>query len=239
MPEMRTSFHPEFDPLVSEFHESFKKELNDQLFLKGNATGIKSFEKQGFFFLVGLIPLELEQRDNRMYAKIYFGMQPSFTFDSWIYWQAKDSSSKVPIAELHKTEVSSDTIDFHWDVDRFPLETVSMCLKPAKKTKTPKNKLAFDVAYYHTALPDIELNFKAPADQLQSIGSRIHQSILKFNEELPIDKKFQAFSEPVLEEDQVQFILDIGLANSIRTVNQLLSAISNSVGEEITLVEVK
>ena len=229
------------DQTVAEFSDSFKQELNDQLFLKGGETGIKGFERHQFFLLIGLEPIQMTESDGKMHACIRFGVPPSYTFYAWINWTSKGASSG-PLAELHKTEVSKESIDFNWDLERFPIQEVTQLIKPSKRSKSPKNGLKFDVDYYYTAIPDIEVVIHAEGRNLERIAEAVYESTVAFNNELfnsNPEKNFQMIGEPRLEDGKITLIMDIGLKNTMRTINHLFKRYSEDIGDQISKIELR
>jgi len=110
-----------FDEFASDFHPSFQKELNRQLFEKGsNGTGIKEFEKHNLQLIVGMKDLELHVEDNKVFAKIEFITPTSFSFPVNIFWTAEAS---VDLLEIHKHDISKISVAINWG-DNFPLDKI-------------------------------------------------------------------------------------------------------------------
>ena len=138
--------------VVKERLSSFKKELSEQLWSKGDKTGIKQFQKHNFQLMVGMKPMNIRKLEDRVIATIELITPTSWSLPTTISWKTKQGN----MALAHKSEVSSESIEFNWETD-FPIEKVEAHISPYKKSKAEKNGFGFNAEYYYLLIPDVEL----------------------------------------------------------------------------------
>ena len=145
-----------WDEYAGDFHESFMKKLSVQLETKiDKVVGIKNVEKYGFQLIVGMVPLEIEIKGNRVFATIELITPHSFSYKVRIFWESNEIE-KIEI--VHQLDVLNKNIEFEW-ADGFPIEDVVTFCKPVRIKKKEKSGFEFDVEYFHFMLPDVMLYF--------------------------------------------------------------------------------
>lgn len=229
-----------FDEYAGNFHHTFREKLANQLFEKGSVeTGIPGFEQYNFQLLVGQDYLEPEELDGYMFVNVSFITPASYSLPVWIYWGAEGKD----ITTLHTKNVSRINVEFHWG-GNFPLEEVLTNLKPYKKEKKEKTGLCFDVEYYHNAFPDIILEFvfaKPPGkNQIDEIDDIIIDLAHKWNDKAR-SKMIEYIGFLMKKERNVyEVVADLGVSNSIKTVDSLLKELSARVKPKvISTIKVK
>lgn len=221
------------------FHESFKKELGIQLLEKGDETGIKNFKKYEFQIGLGLIPLDLKIKDNRVYGKIDFITPTSFGFPVTITWKLKNN--RIPLEQIHQSQIKPEEIDFSWTTD-FPLEKIQEHLLPYRKTKKTKNGFGFDVEYFHNLFPDIELEIVIKNKLSRSTIKQLNEALSEFWEKWNNQKKgkeIELISEITTENNQLKIIFDFGLNNTNRILKNVLDVINLNCDNNIEIIRIK
>jgi hypothetical protein len=215
-----------FDEYAGNFHPTFREKLAIQLFEKGSVeTGIPGFEKYNFFLLVGQEYLEPKEFDGCMFVTVSFITPSSCSIPVRIYWGAKGKD----INTLHTKNVSRINVEFHWG-GNFPLEEVLPHIKPYKKEKKEKTGLYFDIEYYHSAFPDLFLEFvfaKPPVKkQIDEIDDILIDLVHKWNDK-PRSLKIENIGNLIKKERTVYEVMaDFGANTSIKAVGSLLKELS-------------
>jgi len=228
-----------FDEFAGGLNPTFKKELSSQLLAKGDLTGIKNFKKYNFQLIVGAKPLDIKTNKNKAFATIEFITPTSWSFPTRISWSAKKENISIEL--LHTKKVNKDLIDFNWEKD-FPLQEVKKHLSPYKKTKGEKNSLGFDVEYFYILIPDIELEIYTEKELTSEVKEKISnylQSILTNWNRSKKEKEIEFISDITTEDNHYLITMDIGLNNSIKTVNFFLQKLSDKFEKEIIKIKVK
>lgn len=218
-----------YDEYAGNFHPTFREKLAIQLFEKGSVeTGITGFEKYNFFLLVGQEYLEPEESDGYMFVTVCFITPSSCSIPVRIYWGAEGKD----ITTLHTKNVSRINVEFHW-AGNFPLEEVLPHIKPYKKEKKAKTGLHFDLENYHSAFPDLFLEFsfaKPPVKkQIDEIDDILIDLVHKWNDN-PRSKKIENIGNLIKKEHTVyEVTADFGANTSIKAVGSLLKELSARV----------
>ncbi len=224
-----------FDEFAGDLHPTFQKELSRQLFDKGTTgTGIKQFDEYNFQLIVGMTDLSKKLVDNKVFAKIDFITPTSFTFPVDIYWYFDNFTD---LLELHKQDITNLNVIFSW-ADNFPLQQILPHIRPYRVDKKTKTSLAFDIEYYYYLLPDISLDFhfsKAlDKDEAKSLDTFLSTFNLEWNDKNK-GKEIRFISNMTeIENNVYQVVTDIGLANSIKTITELLKSYSDNFGHLLT-----
>lgn len=218
-----------FDEFASDFHPTFQKQLAQQLFRKGsNGTGIKKFEKYDFQLIVGMHDLDIKLVDNKVVAKIEFITPTSFSFPVYISWY---SDNYKDILELHKQDIANINVVFDWE-DNFPLQQILPHIRPYRVDKRNKTNLNFDVEYFYYLLPDLSLEFHFSKaldnNEIKSLDNFISNFHLEWNLKNK-GKEIEFIGNLAKIENNVyQVVTDIGLANNIKTITNLLKSYSDN-----------
>lgn len=226
-----------FDEFGGELHPTFKKELSEQLWSKGDRTGIKQFQKHNFQLIVGMKPMNIKKLEDRVIATIEFITPSSWSLPTTISWQTK----QIDMELAHKSEVSSELIEFNWEND-FPIDKVEAHISPYKKSKAEKNGFGFHAEYYYLLIPDVELVVYFKNEPTTDTIDLINNSLQEFNRTWNQSKKgkeIEFISNLTRNESHYSIVMDIGLKNSIRTVNELLKLIGNKHSDLIEKVKIK
>lgn len=226
-----------FDEFADELHPTFKKELSEQLLTKGDTTGIKQFQKYNFQLIVGMKPMNIKKLEDRVIATIEFITPTSWSLPTTISWKTK----KIAMELAHKSEVSSHSIEFNWESD-FPIDKVLAHISPYKKSKAEKNGFGFDAEYYYLLLPDVELEVFFKDEACNEIINSINDSLKEFNQAWNQNKKgkeIEFISNLTRNESCYSIIMDIGLKNTIRTVNELLKLMGDKHSDLIERIKIK
>lgn len=215
-----------FEAFAGDFHSSFKEAMSEQLFAKGEQTGLKQFSKLNVQLMVGMNPLEMRVEGQKVIALVNFITPNSFTYETRVSWSSNDSTINPETLHLHQVE--AETIDFNWEPG-FPLEAVNHHITPNRKTKSPKNGLRFDVHYYYTSIPDVALELYPKRAVNQAHQLLLQQAMQAFwtqwNDAHP-GKELQFVSEISMQEDHYLLVLDLGLKSTMWTVGEVLKTIS-------------
>jgi len=220
-----------FDEFAGDLHPTFQKELSRQLFEKGaTGTGIKQFDKYNFQLIVGMKDLNKKLVDNKVLAKIEFITPTSFSFPVDICWY---SDTSTDLLELHKQDITNLNVVFSWG-DNFPLQQILPHIRPYRVDKKAKTKLNFDIEYFYYLLPDISLEFhyskSLDKDEIKSLDTFLLAFNTDWNEKNK-GKEIQFISNTTeIGNNVYQVVTDIGLANSIKTITDLLKSYSDNLG---------
>ncbi len=220
-----------FDEFAGDMHPTFRKELSRQLFDKGSTgTGIRQFEKYDFQLMVGMKDLNKKLIDNKVFAKIDFIAPTSFSFPVNIYWYSDNFTN---LLELHKQDITNLNVVFGW-TDNFPLQQILPHIRPFRIDKKGTTNLNFDVEYFYYLLPDISLEFhfsKAlDKDEVKRLDTFLSSFKLDWDEKNK-GKEIQFISNMTeIGNNVYQAITDIGSANSIKTITNLLKSYSDNFG---------
>jgi hypothetical protein len=228
-----------FDDFADEFHPSFKKQISQQLWAKGEQTGIKQFQKYNFQLMVGMKPIDLAVKDDKVLITVEIITPTSFAFPTKISWFLREN--KDLIENIHKSEVSEDQVEINWE-NNFPLGSVLEHISPYRRTKSEKNGIGFDVDYYYNNLPDVEIEFyfkKEPTNvDLKELNVFLSDYKDKWNV-VKKDKPIEYISVITNESDKYFLVMDIGVDNTIRLINDLLNKLGDKYNEFITKVNVR
>jgi hypothetical protein len=226
-----------FDEFGGELHQSFKKELSQQLLEKGDNTGIKQFQKHNFQLMVGMIPMDIRKEKDKVMATIEFITPTSWSIPTTISW----TTNKMELELAHKSEVSSDSIDFKWE-DESLKDKVEPHIAPYKKSKAEKNGFGFNAEYFYLLIPDVELEVFFKADLHQETINSINDFLQEFHQEWNKNKKgkeIEFISNLTKSEAHYSVVMDIGLKNTVRTINELLKSIGEKYSHLIEKVKIK
>lgn len=220
-----------FDEFASDFHATFRKQLAQQLFKKGNTqTGINQFEKYDFQLIVGMHDLNKTLVDNKVVAKIEFITPTSYSFDVDIFWY---TDKFADLLELHKQDITDLNVVFDW-ADNFPLQQILPHLRPYRVDKKAKTNLNFDIEYFYYLLPDISLEFhflKAlDKDKVKSLDTFLSKFNTEWNEENKGKQIHFISNMTEMGNNVYQVVTDIGLSNNIKTITNLLKSYSDNLG---------
>ena len=220
-----------FDEFASDFHPTFRKQLAQQLFKKGsNGTGINQFEKYDFQLIVGNHDLNMRLVDNKVVAKIEFITPTSYSFPVDIFWY---SDNFTDLLSLHKQDITNLNVVFDWS-DNFPIQQILLHIKPYRVDKKAKTNFNFDVEYFYYLLPDISLEFHfsntLDKNDIMSLDTFLSTFNYEWNEKNK-GKEIQFISKMSdIGNNVYQVVTDIGLANSIKTITELLKLYSDNLG---------
>jgi len=227
------------DEFGEKIHDSFRKQLSIQLFEKGDNTGIKNFKKYNFQLMVGMIPLQIKIEEYVVHASVQFITPTSFSFPIRINWMTKQINESIE--SLHESNIEGKEIEFNWG-ENFPLEHIKEHISPYRNTKSTKNGYKFDVEYYYTLIPDVELELYFEGNLVDAEITEINEILKNFKENwnsIRKGKEIESISEIGREEDHYTIVMDIGLKNTIRLISKLLEKINDRFGNKLELVKIK
>jgi len=228
-----------FSDFAEGFHPSFEKQISQQLWDKGEQTGIKQFQKYNFQLIIGMAPLNLDVQDKRVIITVEFITPTSFSFPVQISWFMKGNI--CDLKNFHKSEVTEDMVDINWEKN-FPIDKVLEHISPYRRTKADKNQIGIDVDYFHFSLPDIELQLFFKSNPTDGQLKQINDSLMKFWEnwnQRKKDKPIEFISGVNSESDRFIIVIDTGIKNTSRMINELLKELGGLYSEIINKIEVK